>query len=99
PLAEVARRHADRPGVSYQAPAWLQRGDPDVWLTGFAFTVEEGAVSPPARVPGEARWVIVAVDRRREGFQAADSEAVRYQASRVLARERLRERLRTGLAR
>ena len=99
PLAEVARRHADRPGVSYQAPAWLQRGDPDGWLTGFAFTVEEGAVSPPARVPGEARWVIVAVDRRREGFQAADSEAVRYQASRVLARERLRERLRTGLAR
>ena len=43
--------------------------------------------------------MIVRVDRRREGFQAADSEAVRYRASRVLARERLQERLRSGLAR
>jgi len=99
-LAVLAKVYADREGVRYREPAWLQRGaGEEAWLTGFAFTLPEGGVSPPARVPGEARWVIVRVDRRREGFQAADSEAVRYRASRVLARERLQERLRSGLAR
>ncbi len=99
-LAGLARAYAGREGVVYQQPGWLRRGGgQDAWLVGFAFTVQQGAVSPPARVPGQARWVILRVDQRREGFQAADSEAVRYQASRVLARERLQERLRTGLAR
>ncbi|MFP1678415.1 peptidyl-prolyl cis-trans isomerase [Alloalcanivorax sp. C16-2] len=99
-LPELAEAYADQEGVVYRKPAWLERGDgEDAWLVGFAFTLQQGAVSPPARVPGQARWVILRVDRRQEGFQAADSEAVRYQASRVLARERLQERLRTGLAR
>lgn len=99
-LKELAKDYADQEGVVYQKPGWLARGErKDAWLVGFAFTLQEGAVSPPARVPGQARWVILEVDRRREGFQAADSEAVRYQASRVLARERLQEWLRTGLAR
>jgi len=99
-LTDLAAVYADWEGVRYWQPEWLERGAGEAaWLTGFAFTLPEGGVSPPARVPGEARWVIVRVDRRQEGFQAADSEAVRYRASRVLARERLQQRLRSGLAR
>lgn len=99
-LTGLAALYVDREGVRYREPAWIERGPgEDAWLTGFAFTLPEGGASPPARVPGEARWVIVRVDRRQEGFQAVDSEAVRYRASRVLARERLQEWLRSGLAR
>ncbi|MBM7335429.1 peptidyl-prolyl cis-trans isomerase [Alloalcanivorax marinus] len=100
-LETLVAAYGERDGVRYQAPAWLARGrDQDAWLTGFAFAQTPGLTAPPIRAPGESdRWVVVRVDERVEGYQAADSESVRYQASRALARTRLRQHLETGLAR
>lgn len=100
-LETLRAAYGEQDGVRYQAPAWLARGGgEDAWLTGFAFTRTPGLTAPPIRAPGgQDRWVVVRVDERVEGYQAADSESVRYQASRALARTRLRQHLETGLAR
>ena len=62
------------------------------WLSELAFMQEEGKVSPPFRAavgPNEdAYWEVLLVEKRQEGYQAAKSESVRYQASRAIAQEK-----------
>lgn len=62
------------------------------WLSELAFMQEEGKVSPPFRAPvgpkEEAYWEVLLVEKRQEGYQAAKSETVRYQASRAIAQEK-----------
>lgn len=70
------------------------------WLAELAFTQDEGKVSPPFRSPvgpnEEAVWEVVLVEKRQDGYQGVNSEAVRYQASRGLAQEKAAKRI-TGL--
>ncbi|RFP19614.1 hypothetical protein D0T23_03120 [Duganella sp. BJB475] len=72
------------------APGWIRHeGKPD-WLAQLALAQPEGQLSRPIRTPAgprdEAAWEIVLVEQRVIGYQAPDSEAVRYAASNALAR-------------
>lgn len=62
------------------------------WLQQLAFMQPEGQVSRPFRAPvapnQAAPWEIVLVEQRVTGYQAADSEAVKYAARNALAREK-----------
>ncbi len=101
-LDALAAAYREQEGVRYQPPVWLARGDDadGAWLTGFAFAQTPGQTAPPIRAPGDPdSWVVVQVQERVQGYQPVDSESVRYQASRTLARTRMLEHLQTGLAR
>ncbi len=93
PFAEVARRHslaADREQGGDLGWIVHEQGLPS-WLQSLAFTQAPGTVSKPFRSPAapgfDARWEILKVDERVEGYQDVDSESVRYTASQVLARQ------------
>ncbi|WP_317201031.1 peptidylprolyl isomerase [Janthinobacterium sp.] len=84
---------------------WIVHEGKLSWLQQLVFMQTEGEVSRPYRAPlgpnQAAPWEIVLVERKVQGYQAADSEAVQYAARKALAREKaaaqlqaLRERLR-----
>ena len=72
------------------ALGWIRHeGKPD-WLAQLALAQPEGQLSRPIRTPAgpheEAAWEIIRVEQSVTGYQAPDSEAVRYAASNALAR-------------
>ncbi|WP_229213206.1 MULTISPECIES: peptidylprolyl isomerase [unclassified Duganella] len=90
-FAATARRHS----IAADAGAggtlgWIRHeGKPD-WLAQLALAQPEGPPSRPIRTPAgphdAAAWEIIQVEQRVMGYQAPDSEAVRYAASNALAR-------------
>ncbi|MCE3602678.1 peptidyl-prolyl cis-trans isomerase [Massilia sp. P8910] len=91
-FATLARRHSvAQDAAAGGALGWVRhQGRPD-WLAQLLFAQAEGQVSPPVRSPAgpyaQAPWEIVLVEQRVLGYQEANSESVRYVASRALARE------------
>lgn len=91
-FATMARRHSIAPDAAAGGNlGWVRHeGTPD-WLAQLVFAQAEGQVSPPVRAPAgpdeNATWDIVLVEQRVQGYQAADSESVRYVATRAVARE------------
>lgn len=86
-------RDADIPGDL----GWITRDErQDSWLRGIAFVQQEGRFSPPFRSPGNGKvyWEIIHVDEKVTGYQPADSEGVRYEASRAIAKEKVQQRYR-----
>ena len=89
-FAALARRHSLAPDARRGGDlGWVVASpDPD-WLSSLALMQPEGEVSKPFRAPvaagAGAHWEILLVDRRVEGFHAATSETVRYQASSEIA--------------
>jgi len=87
-FAATARRYSTAGDGG--ALGWIRHeGKPD-WLAQLALAQPEGQVSRPIRTPAgprdEAAWEIIQVEQRVMGYQAPDSEAVRYAASNALAR-------------
>ncbi|MDP2228633.1 MAG: peptidylprolyl isomerase [Moraxellaceae bacterium] len=72
---------------------WIEQGDRIVpWIESIAFVQKPGTVSRPFRSPGVAGgasvWEILLVDERIEGYQAVDSESVRYVAGQAVAKQK-----------
>ncbi|MES2317347.1 MAG: peptidyl-prolyl cis-trans isomerase [Pseudomonadota bacterium] len=71
----------------------VQTASPD-WLAALALLQPEGQVSSPFReavgAGQAASWEILLVDKRIEGYHAAASETVRYQARKAIAMARAR---------
>ncbi len=92
-FAALARRHSqadDR--IAGGDLGWIEhRGELD-WLAQLAYSQPAGKVSPPVRTPvgpaEAAAWEIVLVEQRVNGYQAPDSEAVRYIAGKAIAQEK-----------
>ncbi len=77
---------------------WIERADRHThWLRSIAFVQPLQKVSAPFRSPGAANdqvvWEIIYLDEKVMGYQPADSEGVRYEASKAIAREKLQQRL------
>lgn len=91
-FAALARRHSIAPdGADGGSLGWVRHEGKPGWLAQLLFMQAPGQVSAPVRTPAgpgaQAPWEIVLVEERVQGYQAADSESVRYVASRALARE------------
>lgn len=77
---------------------WIDRDDRHThWLRSLAFVQPLQQPSAPFRSPGaageEVVWEIVYLDEKVMGYQPLDSEGVRYEASRAIAREKLVQRV------
>lgn len=77
---------------------WIERADRHThWLRSIAFVQPLEKFSAPFRSPGRAAdqvvWEIIFLDEKVMGYQPADSEGVRYEASKAIAREKLQQRL------
>jgi parvulin-like peptidyl-prolyl isomerase len=59
-----------------------------IWLNSLAFIQPINTPSRPIRTP-TAQWEILLVTQKEEGYQAVDSESVRYLASQVIARQKM----------
>lgn len=91
-FAGLARRHSSAPDAANGGSlGWVPHEGKPGWLAQLLFTQAPGQVSAPVRTPAapgrQAPWEIVLVEERVQGYQAADSESVRYVASRAVARE------------
>ncbi|MGM0564838.1 MAG: peptidyl-prolyl cis-trans isomerase [Pseudomonadota bacterium] len=79
---------------------WIERSDKDaMWLQTLLFTQALGRPARPFRSPqtdgpDSVHWEVVIVDERETGYPSADSEGVRYQVSRLLAREEISQSFR-----
>jgi parvulin-like peptidyl-prolyl isomerase len=92
-FAATARSRSNAPDAAAGGLlGWVKHEGTPGWLAQLVFTYTEGEVSPPVRTPAgpgqNAPWEIVKVEKREQGYQPADSESVRYVASRALAREK-----------
>lgn len=72
---------------------WIEHGDKNAsWIESIAFVQKPGTTSKPFRSPGPpgsaSVWEILKVDERVEGYQAVDSESVRYGAAQALSRQK-----------
>ena len=76
--------------------------DHPIWLTGLAFAQSINRVSKPVRLPSlkgvKPSWAIVLVTEKEESTLKPDSETVRYEASRNIARRKANENFYTLLA-
>lgn len=92
-FAVLARRHSRAADAAAGGElGWVRHeGKPD-WLAQIVFSQPEGQPSRPIRAPvgphANAYWEIVLAEQRVLGYQAPDSESVRYIASRSIAREK-----------
>ena len=73
---------------------WIKNKDKSsTWLQGVAFIQTENIVSKPFRSPQGAEkeifWEIILVHEKIIGYQPSDSEGVRYEASRAIAKKHL----------
>lgn len=73
---------------------WIERADRHThWLRSLAFVQPLQRASAPFRSPSTAGsnvvWEIVFLDEKVMGYQPPDSEGVRYEASKAIAREKL----------
>lgn len=62
------------------------------WIDTFAFLQTPGTVSRPIRTPvvnGQARWELVLIDEKKEGYHPIDSSTVKYEASQIIARQKV----------
>lgn len=107
PFAEAVRTFSTADDRDAEPPGdlgWIDRQDRhSSWLRGIAFVQPEGQFSPPFRSPegedGEVFWEIIFVDERVTGYQPVDSEGVRYEASRAIAKQKVQQRYRDLLER
>jgi parvulin-like peptidyl-prolyl isomerase len=71
---------------------WIVHESKMSWLADLALTQQAGQVSPPFRAPvgpnDHAYYEIVKVEQREDGYQAVDSESVRYGARRAVAQQK-----------
>lgn len=90
-FAALARRYSRAADAASGGElGWIvHEGKPD-WLQQLVLAQPEGAPSRPFRLPvgpqEDAAWEIVQVQQKVLGYQAADSDAVRYAASNAIAR-------------
>lgn len=74
---------------------WIDRDDRHTnWVRGLAFVQPKGTPSPAFRSPqneGDVYWEIILLDEKVIGYQPPDSEGVRYEASKAIAREKLQQ--------
>ncbi len=96
-FAATARSHSSAPDAAGGGSlGWVKHEGTPGWLAQLVFSSEPG-VAPPVRAPvgpeAQADWEIILVAQRVQGYQAAGSEAVRYAASRAIAREKARAQL------
>ena len=97
PFDEAVRKYssaADAANDPAGELGWIERHDRNTdWLRGLAFVQPEGRVSPPFRSPAISGntpyWEILLLDEKVIGYQPPDSEGVRYEASRAIARQKL----------
>jgi len=72
---------------------WIERSGKKSWLLSLPFTQEKGQFSSAFMSPRSGSkkhtWEIVYVDDKEEGYYPADSETVRYQASRKIAEQKI----------
>lgn len=94
-FAELARRYSvapDRAGGGELG--WIARRSEADWFTALVFAQPPGRNGAPVREPvsanAPAQWEIVRVDEQQTGYFAADSETVRYLASRAIAEQKAR---------
>lgn len=92
-FATLAQRHSTAPDAAAGgALGWIKHEGTPGWLAQLVFNYAAGEVSPPVRMPAgpdeNAPWEIVLVEKREQGYQAPDSESVRYVASRAVALEK-----------
>jgi parvulin-like peptidyl-prolyl isomerase len=84
-------KDAETPGLL----GWIDRDDRHTnWVRGLAFVQPKGTPSPAFRSPqndGEVYWEIILLDEKVMGYQPPDSEGVRYEASKAIAREKLQQ--------
>lgn len=101
---EAVRRHstaADRSAPVAGDLGWiLNDTQAKPWLHNLVLMLPVGKASSPLRTPvlpdsGAPAWEIVLVDEQVEGFQAPDSEGVRYEAAQVIARRKTLEAYQT----
>lgn len=97
-FAATARSHSVAPDAADGGLlGWVKHEGTPGWLAQLVFNYAPGEVSPPVRTPAgpdqKAPWEIVMVEQREQGHQPADSESVRYVASRAVAREKAAARL------
>ena len=90
-FAALARRYSTASDAANGGDlGWIiHEGKPD-WLRQLALVQPEGPASRPFRLPvgpqDAASWEIVQVQQKVSGYQAPDSETVRYAASNAVAR-------------
>ncbi|MDC8757540.1 peptidylprolyl isomerase [Janthinobacterium fluminis] len=89
----LARRHSTADDAKAGGElGWIVHEGKLSWLQQLAFMQPEGQVSRPYRGPvapdQAASWEIVLVEQRVQGYQAPDSEAVKYTARKAVAREK-----------
>ncbi|MCP5334248.1 MAG: peptidylprolyl isomerase [Oceanospirillaceae bacterium] len=76
---------------------WLLREDKDRhWLHALSFLQQKGVASRPVRSPqeeGEPVYEILMVDEREMGYLPVEDEGVRYEASRAVAWQKMRDEL------
>ena len=75
---------------------WIKNKDKrSSWLKGVAFIQTENIISKPFRSPQKGGqpiyWEIILVENKVVGYQAPDSEGVRYEASRHIAKRKMAE--------
>ena len=75
---------------------WIKNKDKrSSWLKGVAFIQAENVISKPFRSPQNSEqpvyWEIILVKEKIVGYQASDSEGVRYEASRHIAKRKMAE--------
>jgi len=75
---------------------WIKNKDKrSSWLKGVAFIQTEHVISKPFRSPQNSDqpvyWEIILVKEKVVGYQAPDSEGVRYEASRHIAKRKMAE--------
>ena len=95
---EAIRRYSiadDRDGETPGLLGWIDRDDRHTnWVRGLAFVQPKGKPSPAFRSPqndGEVYWEIILLDEKVMGYQSPDSEGVRYEASKAIAREKMQQ--------
>ncbi|WP_338845217.1 peptidylprolyl isomerase [Massilia sp. W12] len=88
----LARRHSMVDAEKGGDLGWIKHAGRMSWLQELAMLQEVGKVSAPFRAPVGAHeaawWEIILVEERKDGYQAAASESVRYQAARAIARRK-----------
>ncbi len=85
---------ADKSQANAGDLGWIKSKDKhSSWLKGVAFIQSENKISKPFRSPQKAGqdvfWEIILVHTKVVGYQAPDSEGVRYEASRNIAKKKL----------
>jgi hypothetical protein len=97
PFADVARRLSSAPSAAAGGElGWIDAADAATdWLSQLALAQPPGQPGDPVRTPApagaDAAWEILLVDKRSTGLHPADSETVRFIATRAIAARKAAE--------